>query len=44
MLASTMPLSGIGKKSGAPKPFAIFPAGANEFGALNWFVCLTGKL
>ena len=44
MLASTMPLGGMSKKSGGPKPAAIVPAAANEFAALNWFVCLTGKL
>jgi len=44
MLASTVPLSGIGKKVGGPKPFAMLPAEANELGAVNTSVCLTGKL
>jgi hypothetical protein len=44
MLASTMPLDGIGNVVGAPKPLDIFPAGAKLFGAVNTSVCLTGKL
>src|SRR5262249_54525925 len=39
-----MPFDGISKTTGAGKPAAIDPTGAKGFGALNWLVCLTGKL